>query len=212
LSPSTGGCADTAVNIEGHSPANPGEELSAAIQTVMPGYFRTLGIPLKSGRDFAQSDDLETAPYRFIVNEAFVRQYLRGGDPIGTKINAIMDSANPFGEIIGVAGNVRDLSIDREPTPTAYYVHSHLTYPSMVFLIRTGRNPFSFAEPVRKVIQRLDPLEPLAEVRTMEDALGQNFSRQRFSGWLLSVFAAVRCSCRHRHLWRSFLFGGSTNM
>ena len=181
----------TWVNIEGHSPAKSGEELFAFIRAVMPGYFRTLRIPLKEGRDFTNSDDLESSPYRFIVNEAFVRQYLRGEQPLGKKIDTAMERNNPFGEIIGVVGDVREWSIDREPIPTVYYPYAHLSLTSMIFVVRAERNPLSLSEPVRRIVRRLDPAQPIAEIRTMEDILGENFSRQQFSAWLLSGFSAV---------------------
>ena len=84
----------TWVNIEGRPPAKPGQERLAFIRSIMPGYFRTLRIPVKQGRDFTESDNLEKSPQRFIVNEAFVRQYLRGEQPLGKKINALMESEN----------------------------------------------------------------------------------------------------------------------
>lgn len=181
----------TWVNIEGRPPAKPGEELLAFIRSVMPGYFRTLRIPLKEGRDFTDSDNLETAPHRFIVNEAFVRQFLRGEQPLGKKINALMEPENPFGEIIGVAGNVREWSIDREPVPTVYYSYSHLSFTSMIFMVRAERNPLSLSEPARRIIRGLDSAQPIAEIRTMDDILGENFARQRFSAWLLAGFSSV---------------------
>ena len=189
--PFTGGCYGTSVNIEGRPPAKPGEALSATIQIVMPGYFHTLAIPLKSGRDFTAADNIATSPYRFMVNEAFVKRYLRGEQPLDKKISVLMEKQNPYGEIIGVAADARELSIDREAKATVYYVHSHLSDPGMYFLVRVDGNPMSLAEPARRIIQGLDPSLPVADVRTMEEVLGENYSRQRFSAWLLSGFAAV---------------------
>ena len=189
--PLSGPGAGTSVNIEGRPPAKPGEELSATIQAVMPGYFHTLGIPLKSGRAFTDADNTPTSPYRFIVNEEFVRRFLNGEQPLGKRINAIMDTTNPFGEIIGVVGNVREWWIDREPPPTVYYVHSHLNFPRMLFLVRVDHNALSLAEPARRVIQQLNPAQPIAYVQRMQDVLGENYSRQRFSAWLVSGFAVV---------------------
>ena len=74
--PLNGVGAGTGVKILGQPPAKPGEELGATIRTVLPGYFRTMGIPLKRGRDFNAADDVESTPHRFIVSEAFVRKYL----------------------------------------------------------------------------------------------------------------------------------------
>jgi putative ABC transport system permease protein len=189
--PFTGTCAGTGAKIEGRPPAKPGEGISVAVQTVMPGYFRTLRIPIERGRDFNESDNTPTSPYRFIVNQAFVRQFMRGEQPLGKRISVEMDDQNPFGEIVGVTADARESSIDREPGPTVYYVHSHLSYPRMVFLVRAERNPAALTEPVRRIIQQLDPEEPIADARTMEDVLGENFARQRFSAWLLSGFAAA---------------------
>src|SRR5262249_40875976 len=66
-----------------------------------------------------------------------------------------------------------------------------LSDPGMYFLVRVDRNPMGLAEPARRTIQGLDPSLPIADVRTMEQVLGENFSRQRFSAWLFSGFAAV---------------------
>ena len=189
--PFTGPGAGTSVNIEGRPPAQPGAELSAVIQTVMPGYFHTLGIPFRSGRDFTAADNLPDSPYRFIVNEAFVRQFLRGEQPLGKRINTIMDSRNPYGEIIGVVADTRETSIDHAPEPTVYYPHIHLSYPRMVFLVRLDGNPLGLAGAARQTIRHLDAEQPIAEVRTLEEVLGENFSRQRFSAWLLAGFAVV---------------------
>ena len=75
--------------------------------------------------------------------------------------------------------------------PTVYYPYSHLSFTSMIFMVRAQRNPLSLSEPARRIIRGLDPAQPIAEIRTMEDLLGENFARQRFSAWLLSGFSMV---------------------
>ena len=187
--PFNGMAAGTWVGIAGRPAAKPGEELLAMIRTVMPGYFRTIGIPLKSGRDFTAADNKVTSPYYFIVNEAFVRKHLPNENPLGTRINAWMDRENPFGEIIGVVGDVKEGALDKEPSPTVYYVHRHLVYSSMTFVVRTENNSLALAEPARKIILGLDPEQPIAEVRTMEEIVRETFARQRFSAVLLTGFS-----------------------
>jgi putative ABC transport system permease protein len=187
--PLTGVGAGTGVKILGQPPAKPGEELGATIRTVLPGYFRTMGIPLKRGRDFNAADDVESTPHRFIVSEAFVRKYLPGEEPLGKQISAWMEKENPFGEIVGVVGDVSDKTLDSEPAPTVYYIHSHLSYGEMVFVLRAENDAMSMAEPARKVIQGMDPELPVSQVRTMETVVRQTFASQQFSAVLLGGFS-----------------------
>ncbi|SPE37393.1 conserved membrane hypothetical protein [Candidatus Sulfopaludibacter sp. SbA6] len=181
--------AGTSVRIGGRPAPKPGEELVANIRTVMPGYFRTMGIPLESGRDFTAADNDPASPYRFIVSQAFARNYLRGERPLGIQISAEMDRQNPFGEIIGVAGDVNDGALDKPARPTVYYIHAHLTYTGMVFVVRAGGNPMGLAEPVRRIIRGLDSAQPVADMRAMGAIVAETFSRQRFSALLLSGFS-----------------------
>ena len=187
--PMTGVGAGTNLKILGQPPAKPGEELGATIRTVLPGYFHTMGIPLKRGRDFNAADDLESTPHRFIVSEAFVRKYLPGEEPLGKQISVEMNNENPFGEIVGVVGDVSDKTLDSELPPTVYYIHSHLTYGEMVFVLRAENDALALSEPARKIIQGMDPELPVSQVRTMETVVRQTFASQQFSAVLLGGFS-----------------------
>jgi len=186
--PFNGLAAATGMTIGGHPPLKPGEELVTVARTIEPGYFRTLKIPIERGRDFTFADNETTAPLRFIVNEAFVNKYLRGEDPLTKSISVEMNDKNPMGEIIGVVGDLKEGALDKEPEPTAYYVHAHLPYTVMVFVVRAN-SPQTLIGPARRVIQELDSQQPIADVRTMEEILGETFARQRLSAWLLGGFS-----------------------
>jgi len=181
----------TYVNIGGRPAAKPGEELLATIRTVAPGYFHAMGIPLRSGRDFSAADNTLDSPYRFIVSESFARKYLAGEEPLGKQINALMQNTNPFGEIVGVVGDVKEGAVDREPTPTVYYVHAHMATGQMVFVVRTAGDPRSLTEPARGIIRELDAAQPVADIEVMEKIVAETFSRQRFSALLLVGFSMV---------------------
>jgi len=190
--PFSGHGTGTFVNFEGRPHSKPGEELLALVRGVMPGQFSTLRVPIGSGRDFDAADNVEMSPGRCVVNEAFVERFLPGEQPLGKKINLyLLEPENHFSEIIGVAGNLREWSMDRDPMPTVYYPYAHFSRSSMIFLVRGDRDAHYLAEPMRKIIHQLDPVQPIAEVRTMEDILGENYARQKFSAWLLSGFATV---------------------
>ncbi|MEO8370426.1 MAG: ABC transporter permease [Candidatus Solibacter sp.] len=189
--PFHGIASGTHIDIGGRPPARPGDELSSTIRTVMPGYFHTMGIPLVSGRDFTDADNVETTPYRFIVNQAFVAQYLAGQDPLRATVSAHMQLTNPFGEIVGITGDLREGSVDQVPRPTIYYVQSHMASTSMVFVLRTAGAPLTLAEPARRVIRGLDPDLAVADIDTMDRIVRETFARQRFSAFLLTGFSAV---------------------
>jgi putative ABC transport system permease protein len=148
-----------------------------------------MGIPLKRGRDFNAADDVESTPHRFIVSEAFVRKYLSGEEPLGKQISVEMEKENPFGEIVGVVGDVSDKTLDSEPPPTVYYIHSHLTYGEMVFVLRAQHDALALAEPVRKIINGMDPQLPVSQIRTMETVVRLTFASQQFSAVLLGGFS-----------------------
>jgi len=189
--PFDGMAAGTDLAIAGRPPSKPGEGTAATIRTVMPGYFRTVGIPLERGRDFTAADDTPESPYRFIVNQAFVEKYMAGQEPLGQQISIDMEDKNPFGEIIGVVGNVKEGALDHAPAPTVYYIHAHLAYTGMVFVLRAKVDPSSLAGAVRRVIHDIDPVLPVAQMRTMETIVRETFARQTFSALLLGGFSLV---------------------
>ena len=189
--PFAGDTAATSVSIAGYPKPPAGEEPVATVGTVMPDYFATMRIPVRSGRTFTAADDTPDSPYRFVVSETFVRRYLHGENPLGKQISVAMDRQNPLGEIVGVAGDVKEGALDKAPRPTVYYIHAHLPYFGMAFVVRTSVDPLSLAEPVRRVVHSLDAGLPMADVRTMNAVVGETFSRQRFSALLLGAFSAV---------------------
>lgn len=187
--PFSGPGAGTWVRIEGKPPAKPGEELLTLVRVVMPDYFRTLGVPVKRGRDFSEADNKPESPPRFIVNEAFVRKYLGGEEPLGRRISVLMASDNPFGEITGVAGDIRELSIEKDAEPTVYYPHAKLGMSGMTMLVKVHGSPLAVARSCQDAVHRLDAGQPVSAVRSMEEILGQDFARQRFSSVLLAFFS-----------------------
>lgn len=189
--PFNGLAAGTDLTIAGRPPSKPGEKLVTNVRTIMPDYFRTMGIPLKRGRVFTPADNTLDSPYRFIINQAFVDKYFAGENPLGRQISVEMDDKNPFGEIIGVVGNVKEGALDKAPEPTAYYIHSHLVYTGMVFVVRAKGDPLSLAGPVRRVIHGIDSSQPVAQMRTMDSVVRETFARQRFSALLLAGFSVL---------------------
>lgn len=183
-----GMAAGTGVKIAG-KPVQPGDERFVTVRTVMPRYFTTMGIPLRRGRDFTAADNSPQLPLRFVVSEAFVRAYMPSEEPVGKSISVEMSRTNPFGEIIGVVGDVPEFAVGKEPTPTVYYVHAQLVYNGMAVVVRTQNDPLSVVAPVRRIMHDLDPALPVADIRSMESILGATYGRERFGAILLGGFS-----------------------
>jgi putative ABC transport system permease protein len=177
------------VHIDGALPPSSSEGAPATMRTLMPGYFGTMGIPIREGRDFGASDNSAGAPQRLIVNQEFARRYFAGEQAVGKHIG--FHGTDGSGEIIGVVGNVIEGSVDSQPVPTVYQIHAPLGYTAMMFVVRSNSHPLTLVEPIRRVVVRLDPSVPVSSVRTMDGILGETYARQRFSALLLTAFAAA---------------------
>ncbi len=125
------------------------------------------------------------------MNQAFAKKHLSGKDPLSSRISVRMDDVNPFGEIVGVVGDVKEGTLDHDSEPTAYYIQAHLNFNSMMAVVRTESDPAGFTEAIRRTIRSLDAEQPLAQMRTMEEILGETYARQRFSTVLMSGFSII---------------------
>jgi predicted lysophospholipase L1 biosynthesis ABC-type transport system permease subunit len=134
---------------------------------------------------------VETAPLRFIVNQAFVRKHLANRDPLDQSISVAMQGENPYGRIIGVVGDVKEGALDKAAEPTAYYVHAQFPYTFMTLVVRTKGDPLALTSAVHKVIHDINPELPPGRARTMEIVLGDTFAKERFNALLLAVFSGV---------------------
>jgi len=118
-----------------------------------------------------------------------VRAHFPHENPLGKSITVGMQQGDPYGEIIGVTGDVKEGSLDTQPTPTTYFIHARLPYAAMIVVIRTQQDPMSTVGPVRRIMHDLDPSLPVADVRRMETVLGETYGRQRFSAILFGGFS-----------------------
>jgi putative ABC transport system permease protein len=182
--------SNTDFTIEGRPAPAAGDAPDTDVRVVDENYFRTMGIPVVSGRTFTTQEGTEDR-HTIIINDSFARKYFPGESPIGKRITVdMMDNPQP-NEIVGVVGDARYARLDDEHHPMVYWTHPQLTYPAMSFVVRTEGDPLSLAEPARRQIQAIDGDQPVADVRTMESWIGESVSRARFGTLLLGVFASV---------------------
>jgi putative ABC transport system permease protein len=162
----------------------------ANFSVASPGYFQTMGIPLKRGRDFSSSD-LYSSSFVAVISEAVAAQAFAGTDPLGKQIQCGLDS-DTWMTVIGVVGDVRQASPAEQPGPTLYMPMSqHPFYANEIHIVlRTRVPPLTLMTSVRDKILETNPLIAL-RFTTMDAMLTQSMTVQRFRAALVSSFAAV---------------------
>jgi putative ABC transport system permease protein len=165
----------------------PDVQPSADWRVVTPGYFATMGVPLR-GRDFMETDGPDAAPVA-IVNEELARQYWPNDDPIGKTI-VPGSFGNRERTVIGVAGDVRNLGLDDEIRPMVYY--SGLEVPVQIYLVwRSDLDSRSHIPAIRDAIRRVNPQAAFHDAMPAIELLSDSFRARRFNLYLLSLFATV---------------------
>ena len=172
--------------IEGRPPVPQDQQPQADYRPATPGYFNTMGIALRQGRLFDQHDD-QDAKRVVLVNEAMVRKHFAHENPLGQHI--VM--GKPM-EIVGVVADAKLYGLDAPVEPAVYVPHAqHSGESSMAVVVRTEGDPAAIASAVRREILKLDPEQPISNVRTMDKVLSDSLMLRRVSMLLLTVFASL---------------------
>jgi putative ABC transport system permease protein len=187
------GYAGTPVQDAAQPPLKLNERPLATIMVVFPGYFRTLAIPERRGRDFSRRDTAD-APRVAIIDENLARRfwpaYPHGPDPVGRRI--LIGGVNPKpAEIVGIVPHVHQNLEDSSWRETVYVPFAQDPASLAVFAIRTRGDPLQLTPSVRAQAQALDPDQPIAAVRSMEDLMAEQLGQRRLILGLLASFAGV---------------------
>ena len=165
----------------------PGEAAGLDWRTVSPGYFRTMGIPLLTGRDFSEQDTPQSQEV-VILSRRASKAFWGDEDPIGKSLHRPNTTVNFT--VIGIVGDVRNSGLNQE-SPTLYYSSTARTWPLMETAIRTETKPESVISAVRARIHDIDAELPLSNIRTMEEWVSNSAAQPRLNAALLATFAAV---------------------
>jgi len=172
--------------IEGRPPVPQDQEPEADYRTATPDYFNTMGIALRQGRLFDQHDD-QDAKRVALVNEAMVRKHFAHENPLGKHI--LMGKAI---EIVGVVADAKLYGLDAPVEPAIYVpLAQQPGNLAMAVVVRTEGDPAAAASAVRREILKLDPEQPISNVRTMQTVLSDSLMLRRVSMMLLAVFASL---------------------
>ncbi|NIO31559.1 MAG: FtsX-like permease family protein [Gemmatimonadetes bacterium] len=173
------------LEIEGRPPSSPDEYIAALHYRVSAGYLRTMGIPLRMGREFTPGDRNGTVRVS-VVSESFAHDQFPGESPLGKRIRFGGDE--PWWEIVGVAADVQHYQVGQTSMPQVYLPFDQRPDRDVNFVIKTSLPPLSLVPAVRTEIETVDPDMPLEGVRTLEQIIAEDISAPRFRTTLLTSF------------------------
>ena len=172
-------------------------------KTVSPGYFEVFKIPMVRGRSFTELDNAAGVQV-VIINQAMAKQFWPKSDPladriwIGKGLMAELKTEQPR-RIIGIAGDVRDGALNRDPQPTMYIPNAqvpdalnalNIRLTPLAWVVRAQYDPARLSPVIQQQLRQVSGL-PVSDVRTMEEVISRSISRQRFNTLLMSIFGAA---------------------
>jgi len=184
-------------DIVGKLSADPGKRPGAGFNMVSPDYYKTFGIRMTKGRGFSEQDRTPGVPVA-IVNDTFVKRYLKDADPLQARIlvEQLIPGVTKLGppvewQIVGVYSDVRNAGPKDDQFPEIDVPFYQSPWPGALMAVRTSGDPSAVQQSVAAVIRSVDPDLPMANVRTMEQIVDQSKSGDRFTTALFASFAAV---------------------
>jgi putative ABC transport system permease protein len=152
-------------------------------ESVTPGFFAAMGIPLLRGRMFTEQDNTATSPRVTLINATLARQFFPHENPIGRRIN--------HAEIVGVVTDAATEAPDQPGIPQTYIPYAHAPHSTPAFVVRTARESAALPAAIRAAVYAVDPDQPLIQIRRLEDTVSDANALRRFAMGLLGLFSAV---------------------
>jgi putative ABC transport system permease protein len=188
--PLTGLGLGATFSVEGRPVPGVGQRPQVLWRSVTPSYFTVMGIPLVAGRPLSASDTAQSPPV-VLVNQTLARRFWPGANPIGARIAIDQVAAGLAAEVVGVVGDVKPDQMNGEDWPTIYGPYALGPSSAMTLVVRTAGPPMGLAAAVTHEVHLLDPDQPVADVRTMEEVVDLAVAGARFNTALLASFAVI---------------------
>lgn len=176
------------VHVEGYRPQEH-EDMTFGWNSVTPGFFTALGIPIVAGRDFSERDAGDGITVA-IVSESFARRFAANGNIVGLHMGFGGGGRAPI-EIIGVVKDLKNTDITDKPRPYHYTSMLEDRTPEIQMYVRTHGDPLALAPAVRRELGRLDPALPMLDVKTVDAQIGETHYLDRLFAWLSGAFGLL---------------------
>ena len=180
------------IRVQGFHPDNQDSKANASFNAIGSNHFRAIGVPLLAGREFTNAD-AAGAPKVAIVNETFARRFGLGANPVGKRMGVGFSDTLPLDiEIVGLVRDMKYSSVKNEIPPVYFTPHRQTPNVSaMYFYVRTASAPATMLRAMRSVVQRLDPMLPVENLRTMPEEIRINTFEDRMITTLAASFALL---------------------
>ncbi len=177
--------------IEGQPPLSAADRPRGFLRHVSTSYFEAMGIPLRKGRTFADSDN-GNAPGVAVINETAARKFWPNEEPLGKRFKrGRTDSQNPWVTVVGVVAPVSHTSLQVASQPEVYLPFQQNTGVNLTLVARTKSDPKAFAGAVRREVSALDKDLPVSNIKFMDEIIGKSVAQPRVYALLLGIFAAL---------------------
>jgi putative ABC transport system permease protein len=186
--PAGRGSTNGGIAIEGRT-FPPDAEPVVEKRIVSPGYFEVLRTPVVAGRVFDRRD-VAGAPPVVVVNEAFVRRFFPGENPLGRRVDFVWGTKG-MQEIVGVVADAREQALNQPAEPAMYIPIAQRPVDWMYLVVRTAGDPEGIVPELREAVYSIDRNQPLAEVRTLEDVVAEGLAGRRLAMSLFGAFSAL---------------------
>jgi predicted permease len=163
---------------------------NVSVRRATPNYFGTMGIPLKSGRDFTL-EDTSSEKSVAVISQAMATLFWPGENPIGRRFR-ISFTPETVREVVGVVGDIKERGLNvLEPVTMLYLPIRQDSEHRVALVIRGDAGVSRLAPAVSNLLKQLDPELPVRDVRTMDELVSTTLSQHRFSMWLFAALAGV---------------------
>jgi predicted permease len=179
---------NTAVHAAGKDP-RPGEDLTTYLNTVTPGYFRVIGLPIIAGRDFGPQDRAGSGRVA-IISEDAARYWFRGANPIGKRIGQGASGPTDI-EVIGVVKNAKYLAVREKTLRIMYRPLAQEPSSPMALQVRTAGNSQGITPYVLRAVQAVDSHVPLFNVQTIEARIDESLAQERLVSTLATILGVL---------------------
>ncbi len=156
----------------------------AAFNTALPGYVDASGINLKWGREFRDSDDLNNVSV-VMIDEQLASDFFSGRNPVGDGIWVL----DEWRTVVGVVGTAQHVAYGSPARPQVYFPYGQVESGRVSVVVTTSGDPLALMPAIREQVAGINPLVPVADVRTMKSIVDESLAGRKFIMMLMTAFA-----------------------